>query len=204
MGYITECKHLLCTRCLQDKMIGNGVINKCLLCHKDKVQTMALDGSVRMPRKVALLLYGNPARTLSEVKEILNFQMSHSDRFVRYVCDSKASIDKEEDELRRLMEENCAIEGAVGKLNTQLKGLKDHNRNQEMALQALQVRRNFGLDAGRVTSPVAIRHPGRNTEMNHKRFMVGRDQGGEDQSDGCPDYMAALKGCMKTPWWGRN
>ena len=47
-----------------------------------------------------------------------------------------------------------------------------YNRNQEMLL----ARRNCGLDAGRVTSPEAMRHPGRNTEMNHNRNMVGRDQ----------------------------
>ena len=127
--YITECKHLLCTRCVQDKMIGGGVISKCLVCHKDKVQTMALDGSVRLPRKVALLLYGDLSRILSQLNEALDFQTSHSDRFVKYVCDSKASIDKGEDELRRLREENCAIEEAVAKLDAQLKGLKDHNRS---------------------------------------------------------------------------
>ena len=106
---------------------------------------MALDGSVRLPRKVALLLYGDPSRILSQLNEALDFQTSHSDRFVKYVCDSKASIDKGEDELHRLEEENCAIEEAVAKLDAQLKGLKDHNRNQEMLL----ARGNFGMDAGR-------------------------------------------------------
>ena len=176
------------------------MISKCLVCQKDKVHTMALDGSVKLPRKVAMLLYGDPGRLLSQLNETLNFQTSHSDRFVKYVCDSKASIDKGEDELRRLEEENCAIEEAVAKLDTRLKGLKDHNRNQEMLL----ARGNFGLDAGRVTSPTAMRHPGRNTEMNHNRNMVGSDKGDENQSDGGPDYLAALRDSMKTPRWGKK
>ena len=65
--HVTECKHLLCTTCVQDNMIGGGVISRCLVCQKDKPHTMALDGSVRLPRKVALLLYGDPATILSQL-----------------------------------------------------------------------------------------------------------------------------------------
>ena len=34
--------------------------------------------------------------------------------------------------------------------------------------------------------------------------MVGRDKGDENQSDGTPAYLAALKDSMKTPRWGKK